>query len=266
MRLKKLAAAAAALVMSTALIAGCGDKEDSTSSTGSSDKTSTSTSSGALMQDNFAEQIGTAMQKAGSVHVKLDASGVMTAEGDQTMGDNPADTAMTLSMSVSGMTIDMVLAEQKLFMKMPQLTGDKYAVVDLTDTSNPLTKEFGSLAQQSNVSQQFDAFGEAVQTFEKVDDAQKIDGVDTQAYDVTVDARKLGEVQGQDTTGLPEVVTYRFYVGDDNLVRRMTMDMMGQSLQMDFTDWGKDVSITAPGADEITDLDLGAMMSGAGAG
>ncbi len=262
MRLKKFAAGAAALVLSTALIAGCGDKDDSNGSSGSNSSSGGNAAAGDLTKDNFAEQIGAAMQKAGSVHVKMTSGSLLDAEGDQSMGESAADSTMTLTMTTQGITMDMILIDQKLYMNMGSVTGDKYAVVDLTDSSNPVTAQFGSLAEQTDISKQFETFSDALKKFEKADESEKIDGVDTQAYDVTVDAKKLAEAQGQDSSMMPDTVTYRFFVGSDNLVRRMSLDLMGQNLTMDFTDWGKDVSIEKPKDSQISDVDLASLMGG----
>jgi len=263
MRLKKFAAGAAALVLSTALIAGCGDKDDSNGS-GDSNSSSGGQAAGELTKDNFAEQIGTAMQEAGSVHVKMTSGSLLEAEGDQSMGESAADSTMSLTMTTQGITMDMILIDQKLYMNMGSVTRDKYAVVDLTDSSNPVTAQFGSLAEQTDISKQFETFKDALKKFEKADKSEKIDGVDTQAYDITVDAKKLAEAQGQDASIMPDTVTYRFFVGSDNLVRRMSLDLMGQNLTMDFTDWGKDVSIEKPKDSDISDVDLASLMGGAG--
>ena len=38
----------------------------------------------------------------------------------------------------------------------------------------------------------------------------------------------------------------------DKLPRKMTMDMLGTTTEMLFTNWGGDVSVEAPPADQIT--------------
>jgi len=270
MRLSKIAAGAAALVLSTALIAACGDKEEPTKSdatTSSSPKTDTS-SSEKLTKDNFASVIGSAMQKAGSVHVSMTSAGsaALKVEGDQKMGASAADSQMSLTMDAGPTSMEMRMIDQKLYLKIDQLTQGKFGVVDLTDKSNPLVSQFGQLAEQTDLSKQFEDFGDAVTKFEKSGKSEKLDGVDAQAYDITLDAKKLAKAQGQDASSLPDSFTYTFYIGDDNLVRRMAIDIMGQKLQMDFTGWGKKVSIEKPKASEISDLDLSKLMSGAAAG
>jgi len=271
MRFSKIAAGAAALVLSTALIAGCGDKEepakgDATSSSPS--KSDTSSSSKELTKDNFASVIGSAMQKAGSVHVSMTSASAagLKVEGDQKMGGSAADSQMSLTMDLGPTSMEMRMIDQKLYLKMDQLTKGKFGVVDLTDKSNPLVSQFGMLAEQTDLSKQFEDFGDAVTKFEKSSKSEKLDGVDTQAYDITLDAKKLAKAQGQDAGSLPDSFTYTFYIGDDNLVRRMAIDVMGQKLQMDFTDWGKTVSVEKPKSSEISDVDLSQLMSGAGAG
>jgi lipoprotein LprG len=54
-----------------------------------------------------------------------------------------------------------------------------------------------------------------------------------------------------DAAALPETLDYDLWVTDDNLVRRVVMNVMGMSMQMDYTEWGEPVDIKAPAAADI---------------
>jgi hypothetical protein len=112
-------------------------------------------------------------------------------------------------------------------------------------------------------------FDKAVTSFKKKGAPEKIDGVDAQPYEVVVDTSKidaLGDLPGGASAGVPQSLTYVMYVGPDNLLRRMSFELAGSKSQVDYSKWGEDVDIQAPSASEISDQDLGKMMSGGAAG
>ncbi|GAB2974946.1 hypothetical protein [Nocardioides montaniterrae] len=50
-------------------------------------------------------------------------------------------------------------------------------------------------------------------------------------------------------------VSYRVWLDDDNLLRRILVDTGHKAMPMDFTDWGDPVSIEAPPAKDVASLD-----------
>ncbi len=63
---------------------------------------------------------------------------------------------------------------------------------------------------------------------------------------------------------LPDSVTYDLWLDEEHRMAQTTMELpvqgMTTSVEMTVDDWGKDVSIEAPPADQVTDMpDLGAM-------
>ncbi len=271
MRLTKIAAAAAALVLSTGVLAACSgeDKDDTGASNSSSSSASADAAPAAeLTKDNFATEIGKAMTAAGSVHVTLTSSGSvgLEAEGDQVVGTGD-DAKLSMTMSAGGQQFEMRMLDQKLYFDMGEITKNKFAVIDLTDTDDPIVKQFGGIAEQTDLSTQFEAFGDAVTKLEQEGDPVKIDGVETTPYQLTVDAKKAAAAQGQTLpSGVGDTFAYTFYLDDDHLVRRLKSEVMGQGITMDFTDWGKDVTVEKPKDSEISDVDLSELMGGAGLG
>jgi hypothetical protein len=65
----------------------------------------------------------------------------------------------------------------------------------------------------------------------------------------------LGQQAGQ--TELPDEMTYDLYLDDENLMRRVSIDLTGQKLVVNATDWGKDVDIDAPPAADVVELPSG---------
>ena len=96
-----------------------------------------------------------------------------------------------------------------------------------------------------------------------------VNGVETTKYTGTIDLKKAAAASGADAKELAQVrkqyeglglskIPFELYIDGDNLPSRLTMTMNGTSTtngktekvamksQMDFTDWGTDVKITAP--------------------
>ena len=165
----------------------------------------------------------------------------------------------------SSMTMDMRLVDATLYMNMGQMTQDKFVKIDLTDESNPLGRQFSQLTDQMDPAKQLAQLEEAVTKFEKKGEPQKIDGVATQSYAVTVDTSKLkalADLPSSATSQLPKTIDYTMYVGSDNLLRRMEFDLAGSKAQIDYSKWGEPVEIEAPAPNEISDQDMSELMGG----
>lgn len=273
MRLTQIApktiAASAALLLAAGVLSAC-SSDDSDASGTSTSRSSDAKPAGALTQDTFATTIASAMQKSGSAHVTMSgtiAGQELKAEGDQNIGETAADSQVALKMQILGQNFELRLLDQVVYFNLGQMSQNKFAEIDLTDTSDPLVSQFGSLATQADVSAQFESFEGAITQFDKAGATEKIDGVDAQPYTVTVDAKKLAKASGQKAVaGMPATLDYTFYVGPDDLPRRMVAGATGQEITLDFTQWGEKVTIEKPSADQITDVDLSQLGAGATGG
>lgn len=244
----------AAAVLSLGLLAGCSDAKKA------GGDSSDAVKAAALTQDTFASTIGDAMIDSGSVHLEMSGtiSGQeLSAEGDQAIGKTADDTRLALKLQVLGMDAELRLLDQVLYFDLGALTQGKFAKIDLTDTSNPLVAQFGGLTGQADIAAQFESLEGAITGFEKAGEPETIDGVKTQPYVVTLDTTKLADAQNQDKAQIPESFTSTFFVGPDNLPRRMVVDVQGQALTFDLSKWGESVSIKKPADSEITTFDLG---------
>jgi hypothetical protein len=65
----------------------------------------------------------------------------------------------------------------------------------------------------------------------------------------------LGQQAGQ--ADLPQEMTYDLYLDDEDLMRRVTIDLGSQKLVVNATDWGKDVDIDAPETADVVELPSG---------
>ncbi len=250
-------------VVATALIAGLslsacggsdGDKADSTSGDGGGKAT--------LTQANFARTLTDSQTNAKSTHIDM-TIGVggqsFKAQGDVAIGKSAADTAVGMTMDLGSVKADMRLVDEVFYINVGQLSENKFLKVDLTDKKNPFAQQYGQIMDQIDPSKQMQQFKDAMKSFTKKGEPQKIDGVEAQPYLVTVDTSKVKAYQDLPETSraqLPATIEYTMFIGPDNLPRRMEFDLAGSKSTVDYSNWGDSVDIKAPSADEISDKDL----------
>lgn len=268
LRVKKTIAAAAIVLTAGTTLAACGS-DDSSSAKGDSSSAGEKASK-TLTKDNFFTELSKAQQDAKTSHVEmsLDAGGQkMTASGDAVAGKNAKDSAaaLTMSMGTQG-TFDIRLVDGVMYMNMGQVTQNKFAKIDLSDKSNPLSKQFAGILDNVDPAKQLEQMQDAITSFEQKGSPEKIDGVEATPYKVAVDSKKiidqLGEAGAAAASQMPDQVEYTIYVGPDNLMRRLTTDIAGAKTVVNYSKWGEKVSVEAPSADQISDKDLFDMGAG----
>lgn len=255
MKLKRLGASVAALALAAA--AGCG-----------ADSGGTATD---LTKANFATQVASAQSKAETAHLeaKIGAQGQnMTMSGDMNMAKDDVAFDLTLTGGAVGGDARFILVDKVIYLKMPGLSqGDKFIKIDAANPGDPVAKMFNQMLSQLDPSKTFKAFDATTKL--KQTGTQEIDGVETTKYSVTVDTQKALQAQGmggQIPQGqMPKTLQYDVWVDGDDLVRKLTMDVAGSSVEMNISEWGEPVDIAAPPAKQTTGMpDLGSM-SGSGA-
>lgn len=255
-RSKKLAAIASVVVLTWG-VAACSGSDDGSGSSAAA--------AGDLTQSSFFRKISDAQSGVPTSHVsmKISASGqTISAEGDVKIGKTAADTSMSMTMDVGaagGGSLAMRLIDQSFFINLGEKTGNKFAQVNLNDTSNPIAQQFGSITEQLDPTQQLEQFNQAVSSFVKKGKAETIDGVKAQPYEIVLDTSKIAsfkDVPSDAAASIPKTLTYTMFIGPDNLLRRVAADVQGSTITVDYSRWGKPVDVTAPTADQITDIDL----------
>ena len=257
--LRRLSAALVPVVLVGAL-AACSNDSTGSSTGGSGQSGDTAT----LTKDNFADEIRSAQSEAGSAHVEatVESQGQsLDLKGDVDHLDTPETPTFSFSADTGGQELNMVVIDQLLYISGAGISSDPgkpWAKIDVSDSSNPI----GQLFQAANPGN-FSAYLEGATSFEDKGDAT-VDGVETHHYDVTVDTATMLKsnpvFQGQDASqlGLPKSLTSEVYVDDDNLPVEIKVDLAAAgAFEVHFSDYGKDVSIEAPPADQVSDLDLG---------
>ncbi|KAA1397288.1 hypothetical protein [Aeromicrobium ginsengisoli] len=258
---RKLSSVVATVLLAGLSLSACGgsdgsdgDKADSTSGGGGSKTT--------LTQANFAKVIGDSQVDAKSTHIDMTigAGGQsFKAQGDAEFGTSAADTSVAMTMDLGSIKADMRLVDQVFYMNMGAMSDNKFLKIDLKDKNNAFAQQYGQIMDQMDPSKQMEQFKEAMKSFEKKGEPQKLDGVEAQPYVVTVDTSKiksLMELPEASKAQVPDTIVYTMFIGPDNLPRRMEFDLAGSTSTIDYSKWGDSVDIKAPSAGEISDKDL----------
>jgi len=277
---RRLGASAAALAL--LLVAGCGSDEGTESTPGGEDTTASDTTEptqddptesettedeeseetegapapeGELDADTLVPAITDAMLEAGTARVEasIDAGGEqLRIEGVQQVGETLADNAMQLTLTGGGLDGELILIDKILYLDLGQVTQGKFVRLDLDDPQT--AGMFGQLLQSTDTASAVEALQGAVQDLEVVGPAD-VDGDSTTQYRLSVDTEKVLSAQGLPpsvSATLPKSLSYDLYVDDDQLLRRLVVEVAGTSSEITTSEWGEPVEVTAPPASQIS--------------
>lgn len=274
MRKAGIALSAFALALT---LGACGDNGGSGGSSNNSGGDSGGSVAAASLAD-LAKSIGEQTSETDTAHMTIsaDAAGQqLSGEGDIRMSEQ--DAAMSMDMTTPEGTMSMVLLDNVFYIKLPQELepGKSWLKIDANDKSNPMAQALGGMTEQMSKNadpratlEQFEKAGEITDTKE-----EELNGKQTTHYTITVDVEKLAANQEDPTmksamdqaieAGLKDFPV-NIWIDEDDLPARFTLDMptpnpaTGKTesvkMQIDYTDWGKSVDITAPPADEIAEF------------
>jgi hypothetical protein len=272
MRKAGIALSAFALALT---LGACGDNGGSG---GSANTAGDSGGGGSVALAELARSIGEQTSETNTAHMKINADAAgqqLTGEGDLRMAADNA--AMSTEMTTPQGPMSMVLLDNVFYIKLPQELepGKSWLKIDANDKSNPMAQALGGMTEQMSKNadpraalEQFEKAGEITSTKEEM-----LDGRQTTHHTITVDVEKLAANQEDPTmksamnqaikAGLKDFPV-DLWIDEDDLPARFRMDMptpnpaTGKTesvkMQIDYTDWGKPVDITAPPADEIAEF------------
>ena len=219
-----------------------------------------------ISNDDFAKLVADGTKETTTAKMKMEvtAGGVATTiEGvlDYT-GKQPA-TQMTMNVPGGQGKMDIIMVDGVVYMTMPMQGQSGYMKMDLK--ANPeLAEQMGGLDSfdPSNMTDQLTEGLKDVETVGKED----VDGVEATHYKVTVDTEAASEMlegmegaQGQ----VPDEMVMDIWLDGEGRLIQTEGDLGGQgTMKMNVFDFGADVSIEAPPADEVQDMSE--MMSGMG--
>jgi len=259
---RRVATSAAATVLVLTMAACGGDDKATDKSSSSSGPSASSTPGQHLSAGQFGTIIKTALDKATTAHVTLDLGGSGTAEGDADWTKSPPEMTMTMSMSQLGGEVQARLVDGTMYLKGATF-GDKWVSIPLDDPDSPL----GSLGGSLDVTKSLENFAAAVTTVKDVG-TETVDGDSLEHYSTTVDKSKLLKTLPSAAAGaagsLPETLTQDWWFDSDGLIRQFSFAYGSTPLTFKLSNWGEDVSIEAPPADQVTPMP--SMGSGMGSG
>ena len=259
--LRRLALGAAALPIALAGLTACGsDSEPDSASDSNSSADSSAEGAGAESGEeidpaDFVADYKDAFSKETTAHMTMETGGQasFSAEGDIDYSSTPPSMAMTMSGPMTGQGLDLRLVDGSFYMSIPGGGGDKFYSFDLDDPSNPLGKDF---TKQLDPATAFDQFEDAITSVTFVGE-EDVDGDEMKHYSLVVDGAKVaGSVATDAPEGvLPDELKYDVWLDGEGLFRKMESDLgEAGTLTMNVDDWGKDVSIEAPPADQVTTM------------
>jgi hypothetical protein len=181
-----------------------------------------------------------------------------TMEGQARFGDDGVEMRAS---STGAQPMELILLDKAMYLKSPDLgTGDKWLKVDLSDPNSL----FGMIGKATDPEVMFKAM-EAPKKLELVG-TEEVDGVETNHYRITMDPAKYIEAMefpAAMADMMPKELVTEMWVDGDDLPRKFSQTIEVPSVaggkptsttsEGTYSDFGTDVEIEAPPADEVTE-------------
>lgn len=260
-RLIRRTVAAAVVPLALTSLSACGSDDSSTAKNASGSPAAGSSSSTApaapqpgatVSAAAFVDRYRTAFDTITTAHATMTMELLgqkMDGQGDlDYSSDSPAASMTMTGGMLGGGNLEVRMVDNVMYMNLGSMTGDKFTKIPLDDPNNPLG---GTFADSLDPSRAMDSMQAAV---------QKVTYVGSDAvgdhYRATVDTSKMLAEMGQKVpagANLPTTMTYDTWFDDQGRFTKMVVDMgsLGTTT-MQLSDFGKDVSIQAPPASQVT--------------
>src|SRR5689334_12269651 len=118
-------------------------------------------------------RVSDAQLKAGSstIAMTLTAPGgqKFNSHGQMKLGKRAQDTAMAMTVSAGTGAlgnVELRLVDRAFYISLGALTQNKFAKIDLTDTSNPVTRQYGDIIQNVDPARQVRQYADAITKFD----------------------------------------------------------------------------------------------------
>ncbi|MDQ7809740.1 hypothetical protein Q5425_38955 [Amycolatopsis sp. A133] len=293
MRKTTLVAAGAALVLTLTACSGnsaTGTAEPAAASGPAQSESLASPFTDAVQLASASKQ-NTVKSKSAKFTMEGSAAGqAMNATGAMAMDET--DTRFSMTSTSAGQTTEMRLVDKVMYIKLPaeeqkQMGTDKAWAKISADGNDPFSQALGGAlsqsAEQSDPSKMLDQIAKTGRIISS--DQTELNGQKVNHYKVELDvAKAVDQFTGQVPAAAREKLTdmlkgkdikipAELWLNKDNLPVQVTMDQgpMMQALgapagdakfTMKYSDWGTQVDVTAPPADQV--VDLGELMKKAG--
>lgn len=186
------------------------------------------------------------------------AGTVLSGSGDVDYTTDPPTMALTLSGDAFGAdAVELRLVDGSLFLNLGALSNGRFLQLDLDDPNSPLGTGFTDLLDPRG---QLELFADGLQEVTFVGE-EDVDGVDARRYTMTVDGSvlqeqldALGAVPGADAGTVPDELVYDVWLDEEDRLVKLVSDVAGAGVEMTLSDFGKEVDVQAPPADEIAPM------------
>jgi LppX_LprAFG lipoprotein len=210
----------------------------------------------------LAEQLAAGVSGVTSTHLSgkiasstPGASGTIAADEKLSQGKV---TAINLSEKIGGQSISLILIGTKAWAKLPTSTGPKPWLKVTTSSTNPTIRAVAaSLARTSSDTSlgSLVGFARAANNITKVG-REKVDGVTTTHYTMTVATAKLPAASGKtlSTLGVKSIPTQMWIDDKGRPVRvseKVTASGVSTTTTLDLTKYNASVTVTPPPAGQI---------------
>ncbi|ANS78714.1 Putative lipoprotein [Serinicoccus hydrothermalis] len=184
--------------------------------------------------------------------MSMDASGqAMDAEGAVDLSGEQPLMQITMTMPQVG-DMEMITTGGEVYLAMPGVTPEGMYVRGGED----LLGQAGAM-EDLDVSTQWEAWEQGAQSVVLVGE-EDVDGTEMRHYQVTLDPEAAAAAGGEAATtaapGMPDTVVYEVWLDDDNLMRQLTFDLEGVSMEMTTDNWGEPQEIQAPAEDQVMEM------------
>lgn len=214
-----------------------------------------------LSADDFYPSVMAALREAETFNFETvtgSADQAQTMTGQARFSDDGIEMKAS---STGAQAMELILLGKAMYMKSPELgTGDQWAKIDLSDPNSL----FGMIGKATDPEVMFKAM-ESPQALELIG-SEDVDGVATQHYRITMDPSqyiKAMEFPAAMADMLPDELVTEMWVDADNLPRKyaQTIEVPSPSggaptsstTEGTYSDFGTDVEIEAPPADQVTE-------------
>lgn len=259
-------------------LTSCGSDDKAGSDSGNSGNSGNT----GLVAANIADLNSAVAEKTEDSSAHMTLTGTMAGEevsGEGDMRFSTENFAMSMNLTTSDGDMTMLLVDKVIYIKMPAgqeiQPGKPWLKID-SEGTDPISKLMKTLFDQMAKNadpraalEQFSQAGEITATEENVE----VNGENTTHYTITVDVEKLVETQTDEALkqAMQEVIEngtmkdfpVELWVNEDGLPARFKLAMPTQNpttgatenadMTVDYTDWGKEVVVEAPPADETLD-------------
>jgi hypothetical protein len=163
--------------------------------------------------------------------------------------------------SEGAQAMELILLGKEMYIKSPDLgTGDKWLKIDLSDPNSL----FGMIGKATDPEVMFKAMEEPKKL--ELVGSEDVDGVETNHYRITLDPKQYlaaMEFPASMADMLPKELVTEMWVDGDNLPRKFAQTLeipnasggagQKQTTEGTYSDFGADVEIEAPPADQVTE-------------